>query len=39
MMGRVCNNTRGRNEKVNKKFWSENLKGRGHPEDLAEDGR
>jgi hypothetical protein len=36
-MGGACN-TRGRDEKFRTVFWSENLKGRGHSEDLDADG-
>jgi hypothetical protein len=37
-MGRICS-TRGSYEKLIRKFWSENLKGRDHLEDLGVDGR
>jgi len=35
-MGRACN-THGRDE-MHTKFWSENVKGRDHSEDLSTDG-
>jgi len=31
--------TRGKDEKIHTKFWSENLKGRGHSDDTDVDGR
>jgi len=37
-MGGACN-THERFEKWIKKFWSENLKGRNHSEDLGIDGK
>jgi hypothetical protein len=37
-MGGACS-TNGRDEKCVQKFWSENLKGRDHLEDLGVDGR